>query len=169
MDDLYLIAEILRPHGRRGEVVLRLWTDHLPTLTNAERVYLGKDPREPVRVLGVRMHKGSPLLRLDGVDSIEKAQNLRGCPVYLPLKDLKPLEEGEFFLHDLVGLALLDHKGGKIGEVKGILETGGPPVLCGDRDGGAPFMVPFAPGTIEDVDMEKGTILLKDLPGLIDD
>lgn len=169
MDDLYMIAEILRPHGRRGEVVLRLCTDHLSTLTGANRVFLGQLSGDPVRVLGVRMHKGAPLLKLDGIDDMDKAETLRGVAVCLPLGDLLPLREGEYFLHDLVGLILLDHNGIRIGRVDRILETGGPPVLSGDREDGKPFMVPFASGTIKDVDLAKGTILLVDLPGLIDD
>ena len=169
MDDLYMIAEILRPHGRRGEVVLRPCTDHLATLTGARHVFLGPLSDSPVRVLGVRMHKGAPLLKLDGIDDMNKAETLRGVAVCLPLGDLTPLQEGEYFLHDLVGLILLDHNGTRIGEVDRILETGGPPVLAGDREDGKPFLVPFASGTIQDVDLKAGTILLVDLPGLIGD
>ncbi len=168
MDDLFIIAEILRPHGRRGEVVLRPFTDHLSTLTSAKQVFLGQTPGEPVKVSGVRIHKGAPLLKLDGIDDMSRAESLRGMVVCLPAGDLSPLGEGEYFLHDLVGLTLLDHNGTEVGKVDRVLETGGPPVLAGNRVDGEPFMVPFAHGTIRDVNLDTGIIRLVDLPGLVD-
>ena len=169
MCDLYIIAEILRPHGNRGEVAVRPLTDHLSTLTGAQRVYLGQTPGRPVQVLSVRIHKGIPLMLLDGISDIGEAQKVRGQVLCLPREELLPLQEGEFFLHDLVGLALLDHRGEVVGRVDRITETAGPPLLTGSKTNGEPFMVPFTPGTIQNVDLEKSTITLVDLPGLVDD
>lgn len=167
MKDLFTVAQVLRSHGRRGEVVLRPLTDHLETLTRASGVYLGHEATQPVPVEGIRLHKGNPLLKLEGVDDMDSAAALRGIEICLPGEELPPLEEGEYFLHDLVGLILLDHKGKRIGVVDNFMDTGGPPLLTGTRMDGKEFMVPFAPGTIDDVDLEKGTITLVDLPGLI--
>lgn len=167
MDDLFIVAQILRPHGRRGEVVVRPLTDHLPTLTEAERFFLGPEPGEPVEVLRIRMHKGLPLISLGGIDTIDKAQSLRGKVLCLPRGELRPLEEGEFFLHDLEGLTLQDHEGNIVGKISHILQTGGPPLLAGKKPGGKEFFVPFASGTISEVDLEAGTIRLTRLPGLV--
>lgn len=169
MCDLYVIARILRPHGNRGEVAVRPLTDHLPTLTGAQRVYLGQTPGNPVRVLRARIHKGVPLMLLDGIATIDQAREIKGQELCLPREELLPLQENEFFLHDLIGLALLDHLGIKVGRVDRILETPGPPLLAGKRANGEPFIVPFANGTIDEVDLERGTMTLVDLPGLIDD
>lgn len=167
MKDLFIVAQVLRPHGRRGEVVLRPLTDHLETLTGAARVYLGLTATEPAEVERIRLHKGSPLLKLAGVNDMDGAQALKGTQVCLPKEDLVPLQEGEYFLHDLIGLTVLDHSGREVGPVEHILETGGPPLLNGPGRGGKAFLVPFAGGTIDEVDLEKGTIRLVDLPGLL--
>lgn len=169
MKDLFIVAEILRAHGRRGDVVVRPLTDNLETLINAARVYLGLEASEPVSVQNIRLHKGNPLLKLEGIDDMDGALALKGVMVCLPREELIPLEEGEYFLHDLVGLTLLDHLGNEVGPVERIVETGGPPVLAGPGPGGKEFMVPFASGTIEEVDLDGGTIRLVDLPGLIAD
>lgn len=169
MKDLFIVAEILRAHGRRGNVVVRPLTDNLETLINAARVYLGLEASEPVSVQNIRLHKGNPLLKLEGIDDMDGALALKGVVVCLPREELIPLEEGEYFLHDLVGLTLLDHLGNEVGPVERIVETGGPPVLAGPGPGGKEFMVPFASGTIEEVDLDGGTIRLVDLPGLIAD
>lgn len=167
MDDLFIVAQILRPHGRRGEVVVRPQTDHLPTLTRAKRVFIGLEPEGAFEVLGVRMHKGFPLVSLKGIDTMDKAQSLRGKVLCLPREELRPLAEGEFFLHDLEGLTLLDHDGEVVGKVRHVLETGGPPLLAGKGPSGKEFMVPFAPGTISEVDLAAGIIRLARLPGLL--
>ena len=169
MKDLFIVAEILRAHGRRGDVVVRPLTDNLETLINAARVYLGLEASEPVSVQNIRLHKGNPLLKLEGIDDMDGALALKGVVVCLPREELIPLEEGEYFLHDLVGLTLLDHLGNEVGQVERIVETGGPPVLAGPGPGGKEFMVPFASGTIEEVDLDGGTIRMVDLPGLIEE
>jgi 16S rRNA processing protein RimM len=167
MKDLFIVAEVLRPHGLRGEVVVRPLTDHLETLTGAARVYLGLEATEPVDVENIRLHKGSPLLKLAGIDDMDGALALKGQMICLPKEELTPLQEGEYFLHDLVGLTVLDHLGNEVGPVQKIVETGGPPILTGPGPDGEEFMVPFAEGTVDEVDMEKGTIRLINLPGLL--
>ena len=169
MKDLFIVAEILRAHGLRGDLVLRPLTDHLETLTSAAQIYLGQEASEPLTVQRIRLHKGNYLLKLEGVDDMNGAIALKGQMICLPREELTPLKEGEYFLHDLVGLSLLDHQGVEIGPVERIVETGGPPVLAGSRPEGGEFMVPFASGTIDEVDLEGGTIRLADLPGLIDE
>ena len=168
MDDLFIVARILRPHGRRGEVVVRPLTNHLPTLTEAKRMFLGQEKGIPVEVLGVRMHKGLPLFFLRGVDTLDKAQSLRGTDICLPGEELRPLEEGEFFLHDLQGLTILDHEGKTVGKVYHIVETGGPPLLGGKDREGREFLIPFASGIVSAVDLKDGVIRLRRLPGLVD-
>lgn len=169
MKDLFIVAQVLRPHGRRGEVVLRPTTDHLQTLTGAARVYVGQEASEPVEVEGIRLHKGDPLLKLAGVRDRDEALALKGKEICLPREELTPLEEGEYFLHDLVGLTVLDHLGKEIGQVERFVETGGPALMAVTAPDEKELLIPFAKGTVDDVDLEKGTIKLVDLPGLIDD
>lgn len=169
MKDLFVVGQVLRPHGIRGEVVVRPLTDHIETLVTATHLFLGQEADEPVTVEGIRLHKGNPLLKLEGVDDMDRAHALKGVEICLPGEELAPLEEGEYFLHDLVGLTLLDHQDNEVGPVENFIETPGPPLLTGVGPNGKEFMVPFASGTIDDVDLEKGTIRLINLPGLIDE
>jgi 16S rRNA processing protein RimM len=141
----------------------------METLTRADRVYLGQNADQPVAVESIRLHKGNPLLKLEGINDMDSAQAMKGVEICLPPEKLSPLEEGEYFLHDLIGLTVMDHLGKRVGTVEGIVETGGPPVITVAGSDGRRFMVPFASGTIEDVDLGKGTIRLINLPGLVDE
>ena len=167
--DLFIVAEVLRPHGIRGEIVLRPQTNHLETILNAPEFYLGQEGRGPIRVQGVRLHKGAPLLKLEGVDSMDDARALAGQPLCLPRHALRPLSDDEFFLHELVGLAVRDWEGHLVGNVEWILETGGAPVLVGTRSDGREFMIPFASGTVLEVDLQKRALRLANLPGLLEE
>ena len=169
MKDLFIVAQVLRPHGRRGEVVLRPLTDHIQTITEAVRVYVGEDAATPVEVEGIRLHKGSPLLKLAGVDDMDAALALKGQVICMPREELAPLEEGEYFLHDLAGLTVLDHLGKKVGSVQGFVQTGGPVLMAVMTPEGKELLIPFSPGTVDEVELDKGTIRLVNLPGLIDE
>ena len=114
------------------------------------------------------MHKGAGLLKLAGIDSIDAAKALRGKVICLPKDELPPLESGEFFLHDLVGLDVVDHNGDEIGSTEWILETGGTPVLIVTTPDGEEIMIPFSPDAVGEVSLEENRITLADLPGLLE-
>lgn len=169
MKDLFIVARVLRPHGLRGEVVLYPLTDHLETLTGATGFYLGLESSELVHVENIRLHKGRPLLKLEGIDDMDSAASLRGKEICLPREKLVPLQEDEYFLSDLLSLTVLDHLGGEVGPVEGFVETGGPQLMVITGQDGKEMLVPFASGTVDEVDLDKGTITLVDLPGLLGD
>lgn len=166
--ELITVAEILRPHGRKGDLRLRLHTDHPETLLEADRVFVGRDQIEPVGVEKIRLHKDIYLMKLMGIDTIDDAEGLRGFPVMLPRHELVPLEEGEFFLHDLVGLNVLDRKGADVGRTVSIMETGGTPVLVVDSRDHGEVLIPFSGQSVDRVDLENGLLYLKDLSGLLE-
>ncbi len=165
--DLYIVAKILRPHGRNGEVRLHPQTDHLDILLGSKRVFLGLEEGLAVQIEKMRMHKSTPLMKIAGIDDISSAETLRGKDVCLPREELAPLEEGEYFLHDLIGLEVMDHEGALIGNVEWIMETGGTPVLVGEGESGE-FLIPFSPDAVGEVDLEKGLLRLNYLPGLLE-
>lgn len=170
--EFFPIAQIVRPHGRRGDVRLRLLTDHPETLTAAKKIYLCRDPDDtvevkPLDVGSVRKHQGAFLMKLDGVDDITGAQVLRGWYVCLPEEDLLPLADGEFFLHDLIDLEVRDHLGNSVGRTDQIMETGGTPVLVVHGAEGEEILIPFSPESVRDVDLEQKLLILMHLPGLL--
>ena len=110
MSDLLLMGRVGRPHGVRGELKAVPETDDPQRFTGLARVFLGASEAtaNEVAVEGVRFQypKGRTvvLLALAGVDSVEAAEDLRGQLLFAHPDDLPPLDEGEAFLHDLVGL-----------------------------------------------------------------
>lgn len=113
-DRLLLMGRVTKPHGVRGELKVAPDTDDPQRFTGLERVFIGRDAAS-AREIGVedarfQYPKGKTvvLLALDGIDTVEAVEDLRGLHVFADLEDLPPLEEGQAFLHDLIGLTVIE-------------------------------------------------------------
>ena len=121
MKQLYLEAgQIVSTHGIRGEVKVLPWADGPEFLTLFDRVYLkGRE----YAVESARVQKTCVLLKLQGVDTVEAAQALRDTVVQVNREDVE-LEEGTYFIADLIGLRVLGEHTYMIPAVKEfLLET----------------------------------------------
>ena len=96
-------GKIVRTHGVRGELCLESWADSPDFLRQVKEFYFDAEGLRPAGLLGSRVHKDRLLIRLKGVDTIEQGDALRGKVLFLNREDVK-LEEGRFFLQDLLGL-----------------------------------------------------------------
>ena len=114
------------------------------------------------------------LLALTGVDSREDAADLRGQSVFAHADDLPPLEDGEVFVHDLIGMAVVvvdedgQPTGETVGEVRDVLETGASLMFSVARDGRADLLVPDVPPIVREVDTEAREIRILPPDGLLD-
>ena len=100
------IGKIVNVHGLRGDVKVVPWCDDPEFLCEFETLYLGRE-HKPVQVADARLQKGNVLLRLEGVSTVEEAEKLRGHILYMD-RDEVELEEGVYFIQDLIGLEVLD-------------------------------------------------------------
>ncbi len=113
------IARLLRPQGRRGELLAEPLSD-LPNLFNSNREVLlapasVSSPAPSTLPLQIEEHffptgknAGRIVLKLSGCDSISAAELLAGQQLFIPTADLPPLEPGTFFVGDLLGCTLYD-------------------------------------------------------------
>lgn len=159
--DLVTIGRIVKPQGRKGEVLTEPLTDRperFPTLRRAFVPAAGGGSRE-VRVTSCWPHKARFVLKFEGVDSIDDAETYRGFELRIAPEELPALPEGAYYQHDLVGLSAQDPGGRDLGSVAAILETGAAPVLVirGDR---GETMIPLAMPFIRRVDLEARRIVL---------
>ena len=105
------IGKIVTTHGVMGEVKVYPWCDTPDFLTGFSTLYFHKG-KDPVAVQQARVHKNMVLLKLQGTDTLEAAQALRNQILYADRADM-PLEEGEYFIQDLIGLTVVDADTGK--------------------------------------------------------
>ncbi len=169
------IARIVRPQGRRGEVVAEILTDFPSRFQDLRQVFLeeaGREP-QPVKVENVWPHKGRMVLKLAGVDSIESASRLRGLHVFIPWEQRTPLPPHQYYLWELEGCRVVTERSGEgseIGTVTGVECTGGVDLLrVARRDGGDEILIPLAQAICTRIDTDAKTIVIEppeDLLGL---
>jgi 16S rRNA processing protein RimM len=163
--ELVVIGRVVKPQGRRGEVLVHSLSDRPDRFERLEKVFVtapGGNARE-VRVASSRPHKGRHVLALEGVGSIDEAEELRGAELLIAEEELAPLPEGSFYHHQLKGLRVTERGGTEVGVVEDILETGaGAPILVVEGAGGE-TLVPLATDFVKSVDLDEARIVV-DLP-----
>ena len=107
-------------------------------------------------------HKGRMVLKFAGVDSISDAEQLSGCELQIPLAERAPLEEGAFYVGDLIGCELIvgEKQVGRVDEVQ--FGAGDAPLLV-LHQGKRELLVPFAQAYLKQVDL-PGRRVVMDLP-----
>ena len=173
-DSLLLVGTVGRPHGVLGEVKVVPETDDPERLRALERVFVGDAPEraEERAVESLRFQptrRGlTALVRLAGISGRDAADLLRGLHVYAAEDDLPPLDEGEVFLHDLIGLAVVTDEGEAVGTVTDVLTGGAQPLLVVKRDGKPDALVPDVDEIVTDVDLDAERITIRPPEGLLD-
>lgn len=108
-----LLARLIRPHGRKGELVAELLTDFPERFHQRKRVYLippqniGTRPRE-VRLDNFWFLRSRIVLKFQAIDSINDAEPLRHYEVAIPFEERAPLEPGSVYVSDLIGCTVFD-------------------------------------------------------------
>jgi len=176
--DLLLVGVCGPPHGVKGEVKVIPETDDPARLLGLERVWVGASAEGavPFEVSSARMQQGkrgmTALFHFAGIAHREAAEALRRRGVYAAAEDLPPLEEGEAFLHDLPGLAVLveaeDGSTEAVGTVAEVIEGVAQDLLVVRRDGRPDALVPDVPEIVVAVDFDAGTLTLRPPEGLLD-
>ena len=114
MAKAYLEAgKIVSTHGVRGELRLQPWSDDAAFLSGFDTVYFDSEGKEPVRIVSARAHGNITLLKLEGIESLEAAEALRGKVLFVAKSQAK-LPQGSYFVDDIIGLQAVDAAGGEV-------------------------------------------------------
>ena len=158
---------IRKPHGVRGEASVEPWTDSFQRFSEVSRITL-VSPDEVLQrdatIESARPHGDRVLVKFAGIDSVEE---LRDWTIEIPDAQARKLDADEYFLHDLVGMKLVDESGHERGVVTDAYEGGGGTLLEVTRDG-RKFEVPFATDICTKIDAQAKMIVVR-LPEGLDD
>lgn len=183
MEEFLRIGVITQPHGIRGEVKVFVTTDSPGRFREVRDVIIkGKKEDIETEIEGVKFYKNMAIVKFACFSAPEEAARFRQSDIMIRRKDAQPLEEGEYYIADLIGcrvfadeesLAILKADGGFsadaegcIGTLKDVLQTGANDVYI-IASGKKELLVPVIPDCIRSVDIVKGEILVHLLPGLI--
>jgi 16S rRNA processing protein RimM len=165
------VGIIRKAHGVRGEASIEPWTDSADRFEELEAVTLVSPDdalTRELRVESVRAHGERALMKFAGIDTPEEVQTLHNWTVEIPADQARALDEDEYFLHDLIGLTLIDAEGRQRGVVTDTYEGGGGILLHVKRADGKEFDVPFAADLCTEIDV-AGRRMVVALPEGLDD
>jgi 16S rRNA processing protein RimM len=160
------VGRIARPWGVRGELKVEILTEDPARFEWLETVYVG--PRfTPYRLESSRQHLGAVLLKLAGCDDRNAAEALRGLVVQVPIKDALPLEEGEYWVHQILGLEVWTTEGELLGVVREVLETKANDVYVVQDRVGRQVLIPALKSVVLDINLEARRVLVALPEGLV--
>lgn len=166
-----LIGAILRPHGVIGEVRMKVITHYPERLPELKTVYLAPAPDSTKitehQLERVRMHQEYALLKFKGIDDRNQADMLRQLVVMVAIGDAIPLEEGEHYLYQLIGLTVQTEAGEILGTLTDVLETGANDVYIVDSPQYGEVLIPATAETIKSTNVESGIMVVLLPDGLL--
>lgn len=173
------IARVLRPHGVRGDVRVQVLSSAPDRLMGLESVLVGPAPesyrsnRDGLKLYPItRVHRDKGdlwLLHFGGIDDRDAADALREMFLFVPLEDALPLQSGEYYIFQLIGLNVISTDGKALGTLAEVFETGANDVMIVKGDAYGDVLLPLIDGLIQNVDLEGRVITVSLLDGLLPD
>lgn len=171
MEDLLRVGVIANTHGIRGEVKVYPTTEDNNRFLELKKVVLdtGKEKKN-LEIQSVRFFKNMVILKFKGWDNINDVEKYKGRDLYVTREDAIPLEEGEYYIADLIGLEVWEENGGKIGILEDVMQTGANDVYVVKMDKtGNELLLPVIPDCVLDINLDEGRVMVHIMEGLLDE
>ena len=152
--DLFAVAKILTPHGVRGEVKLLPLTDFPHRFAQTE--YLLLADRTKLYLESVRMQKNAILVKFRGLDTPEDWSPLRNKELFVTEDELMPLPAGQYYIHQIVGLEVVDEQEQILGRVTDVLQTGSNDVYVVKTTDGKELLLAAIDSVVKEIDIAAG-------------
>ncbi len=170
-EGLLPLGRIVRAHGLRGEVKVLAYILDQEDLLRLERFFIRqKGTLKEFRVEGGRYAPGRRglLFKFEGIDDREAAEALIGLDLLVPIEELPPLEEGQYYYYQLLGLEVLLEDGQKLGHIKTIWPIGPYDLYLVKTPEGKEYLIPAVEEVILEIDLQRKQIRIRPLPGLLE-
>lgn len=160
-----LIGQIVNAVGLKGEVKVYNYSDSIEIYETTESIYVGDVIR---KIEGVRRQKNMVILKLEGINDRNAAERSKGTDIYITDEDLPELEEGEFYVRDLIGMSVALEDGTVIGTMTDVIQNTAQDVFEFEKVDGGKAMIPRVPEFVIDINAETRIITVRLIEGLID-
>ncbi|PZQ55662.1 MAG: 16S rRNA processing protein RimM [Phenylobacterium zucineum] len=158
-DDLILVGRVAGAFGVRGEVRITSFTADPSGLLDY-RDLRREDGQPGLTLTGGRPAKGGVVARATQVETREQAEALKGLKLFVPRSALPEPEEDEFYVTDLIGLAIETPEGEPLGRVRAVQDFGAGDLLeVIPPEGGATWYLPFTREAVPDVRLAEGKVI----------
>ena len=147
------LAAVAGAHGIGGEVRLKLFAEGIESLKRHKQLFAGE---RALTLKAVKPGGNGAIARFAEIDDRAAAEALRGTLLSVPRDALPPLEAGEYYHADLIGLACVGADGAPLGKVVAVENFGAGDLLEIEKPDGARALIPFRAGI---ADLEGGKVV----------
>ena len=162
------VGQIINTFGIKGEIKVTPFTNDIRRFDDLKKVYVKTRKESKLyNVENARYHKNMVLLKLKGINTPEEAEMLRNAFLEIDREDAIPLEEGTYFIADLLGLEVYTDEGKLLGKVEDIYNTGSKDIYVIKDELGKQVLLPGINEVIKEVDLNNGKIIVHLIPGLV--
>ncbi len=163
-NDYVCVGQFSGPHGLKGGIKLKTFTDEPENIKGFKTFYLEGD-FSPVSPRFSGTTKGGFIVTIEGVSTPEDAGPLKGKKIFIAKSDLKPASDGEFYLADLEGLLVKNAQGKVLGTAAKVYDFGAGPILEINleeplKDYGKTLMVPLKGNAVTDIQLKQGFLAI---------
>ena len=162
------VGQIVNTFGIKGQVKVVPFTNDIERFDELRKVYIvNRKNRKEVEIENVKYHKNMVLLKFKGLDKIEDVEIFKNCYLEIDRKDGKPLEEGEYYIIDLIGLDVYTDVGTHLGKVDDIYNTGSNDIYVVKDELGKQILLPYIDDVIKEINLESHKIIVHLIEGLV--
>lgn len=162
--DLLEIGYVNNTRGLSGELKVIHYCDNKEIFKEISSVIIDENV---YNVQNVKFFKEQVILKLEGINSIEQAQKYRNKKLYSKKEDLPPLEDGRFYISDIIGFGVYTIEGERIGTLSDVDVSGPIDMLVITRENKKEAYIPHIEKFVDKIDMENKKVIITPIEGLL--
>ena len=162
------IGQIVNTFGIKGHVKVNPFVDDISRFDYLKKVFVKSNKNiKELMVEEVKYHKNMVLIKFKGIDRVEEAEPLRNSYLEVDRENAIELQEGEYFIVDLLGLDVVTDENESLGRLEDIFNTGSNDIYVVKSEDGKQLLLPAISEVIKEINIKEGKIIVHLLEGLI--
>ena len=162
------IGQIVNTFGIKGMVKVKPFTDDIKRFDSLKKVYIENNSnKKEYEIEEIKYHKNMVLIKFKGIENIEQAEKLRNNYLTISRNSAEELEEGRYYVVDLLGLEAYTDEQILLGTLEDIFNTGSNDIYVVKNEEGKQILLPAIQDVIKKIDIENKKVIVHLLPGLV--
>lgn len=170
-EKLFTIGKIVNTHGIRGELKIVSETDFPERFDAGNELIIVdlQNHQTKVKIQSSRLHKNMYIVKFEKYDNINDVEKYKGSLLKIEAKYQEPLEEGEYYYHEIIGCRVITEEGEELGSITEILTPGANDVWVVSRPKNKQLLLPVIDDVILEVDVGSKVVKIHLMEGLLEE
>ena len=167
-DDCYLLGKLTKTHGLKGELAIWLDVDYPEEYDELDSVLLEvRGELIPYFIEEIQIRPNKSIIKFEDIDTIEEAQKIVNCEIYLPNDNLPELDDDQFYYHEIIDFDVVDEQKGKLGKVTAVYTSEAQDLIAMAYEN-SEILIPVSDEIVKTVDREKKELYTNLPEGLLE-